>query len=189
MDNLAPHDAAVAQLAEHHVANVIVVGSNPISRSFASTSEASTQKARPSRRAFFRALSKQTRPPSQPRRASPNRHKADSHWLDSHWLEFTGWSSLAGVHWLEFTGWDSQISLFPAETVIAIEGKIQERHRQTDHQEIEKPAQHSAHRDTESQKDTPDDPGITPQTQNLIHDNHSATHALKNPTRHPARQG
>src|SRR6056297_2382948 len=28
------HDAAVAQLAEHHVANVIVVGSNPISRSF-----------------------------------------------------------------------------------------------------------------------------------------------------------
>ena len=26
--------AAVAQLAEHHVANVIVVGSNPISRSF-----------------------------------------------------------------------------------------------------------------------------------------------------------
>ena len=29
--------AAVAQLAEHHVANVIVVGSNPISRSFSST--------------------------------------------------------------------------------------------------------------------------------------------------------
>ena len=37
--NLGLHDqtvAAVAQLAEHHVANVIVVGSNPISRSFLS---------------------------------------------------------------------------------------------------------------------------------------------------------
>ncbi len=36
--NLRPNDsaAAVAQLAEHHVANVIVVGSNPISRSFSS---------------------------------------------------------------------------------------------------------------------------------------------------------
>ena len=31
---LAPDLARVAQLVEHHVANVIVAGSNPVSRSF-----------------------------------------------------------------------------------------------------------------------------------------------------------